>query len=203
MTRIRHVYLVDDDEAVRTALGRLLATLGYAVRTFPSGPAFLAEVAGLDPGCILLDLRMPGMSGLEVQQELASRGLTLPVVFLTAHGDLTTGVTAMKDGAVDFLQKPVREAVLLEALDHAWARLEGALHRRGAARRARARLALLTPRELEVIALVASGLRSRAIAARLRVSYQTAKVHRMRAMAKLGLRTLPELSRLLAEAEAE
>lgn len=196
----RTVFLVDDDEPVRSALGGLLVECGYAVRTFGSGEALLAEAASLSDGCILLDLRMPGLSGLEVQLELRRRGIGVPVVFLTAHGDVPTGVAAVKRGATDFLLKPVRESVLLAALDAAFAELDGAAARREAVRRTRDRLAQLTPREREVIGLVAAGLRSREVAERLGISLQTAKVHRMRAMAKLEVNTLPQLSRIWADA---
>lgn len=194
------VHLVDDDAAVRSALGGLLGVLGYVVHPFASGTQFLAAIPTLPDGCVLLDLRMPGLSGLEVQAELERLGIGWPVVFLTAHGDVPTGVVAMKRGARDFLQKPVRQEVLVPALEEAFGELSEGLRRKESIRQARARLETITPREREVIELVAAGLRSREIAARLGIGYQTVKVHRMRAMAKLGLDTLPELSRLLAEA---
>ncbi|HEX5819298.1 MAG TPA: response regulator [Gemmatimonadales bacterium] len=200
MTRPRTVHLVDDDAAVRSSLGGLLALCGFQVRPYASGRALLDAAAALQEGCILLDLRMPDLSGLEVQAELARLAIDLPVIFLTAHGDVPTGVSAMKRGAHDFLLKPVREEVLLDALEHAFARFDAQAVRRDAVRRARRLLATVTPREREVIALVAGGMRNREIAARLDISLQTVKVHRMRAMAKLEVETMPQLTRVWAEA---
>ena len=203
MTSARVVHLVDDDAAVRSSIGGLLRLGGLIVREYSSGPALLQRAAALEDGCILLDLRMPELSGLEVQAELVRLGIDLPVVFLTAHGDVPTGVSAMKRGASDFLQKPVRESVLREALQHGFERLDARAARRAAARHARQLLATMTPREREVIGLVASGLRNRDIATRLDISLQTVKVHRMRAMAKLQAETMLELSRVWADANAE
>lgn len=203
MTPERTVHYVDDDDAVRTALAGLLRHHGFTVREFASGEGFLAAVPGLPDGPVLLDLRMPGMSGLEVQAALQAARTTMPLIFLTAHGDVPTGVAAMKSGARDFLEKPVREEALLAAVNAAFETMHASHVRREAARRARARLETVTPREREVIELVVAGLRSKAIAARLGISYQTVKVHRMRAMEKLGTETLPELSRLWSEATQE
>lgn len=200
MTARGRVYLVDDDPAVRSALGGLLEILEYSVRVYDSGTAFLIDAPTLAPGCVLLDLRMPVTSGLEVQLELARLGLDLPVIFLTAHGDVPTGVAAMKRGAEDFLQKPVQESVLVAALDLAFGRLTAARDRRARVRRARELVEELTPREREVVGMVVSGLRSRQIAARLDISLQTVKVHRMRAMAKLEAGTLPELALIWTDA---
>jgi len=203
VTSARVVHLVDDDAAVRSSIGGLLRLGGLIVREYSSGPALLQRAAALEDGCILLDLRMPELSGLEVQAELARLGIDLPVIFLTAHGDVPTGVSAMKRGASDFLQKPVRESVLREALQQGFERLDAMSERRAAARHARQLLATMTPREREVIGLVASGLRNRDIATRLDISLQTVKVHRMRAMAKLQAETMLELSRVWADANAE
>ena len=203
MTSARVVHLVDDDAAVRSSIGGLLRLGGFIVREYPLGRALLDRAAALEDGCILLDLRMPDVSGLEVQAELARLGIDLPVIFLTAHGDVPTGVSAMKRGASDFLQKPVRESVLREALQQGFERLDAMSERRAAARHARQLLATMTPREREVIGLVASGLRNRDIATRLDISLQTVKVHRMRAMAKLQAETMLELSRVWADANAE
>jgi two-component system response regulator FixJ len=196
----RLVHLVDDDAAVRAAIGGLLAMTGHEVREYPSG-RHLLDGDALRDGCILLDLRMPELSGLEVQAELARRGIDLPIVFLTAHGDVLTGVAAMKHGAVDFLTKPVREAALLEALGQGFARLEAGAARRQSVREAQRRLTSLTPREREVIALVMEGLRNRAIATRLGITLQTAKVHRMRAMTKLGAGDMLQLARIWRDAQ--
>jgi FixJ family two-component response regulator len=187
----RVVHLVDDDAAVRSALGELLQLCGFDVYPFPSGEAFLAQVEALPPGAVLVDFRMTGMTGLEVQRELARRGHDLPVVFLTGHGDVPTSVRAMRGGAIDFLQKPVDEHDLMEALERGAAHLA----ERESARQFLLRVAVLTPREHEVIDLVAGGRRNREIAARLGITEQTVKVHRMRAMAKLEVESLPELVR--------
>lgn len=203
MTHARIVHLVDDDAAVRSSIGGLLRLGGFMVREYASGRALLERAAALEDGCILLDLRMPEVSGLEVQAELARLGIDLPIIFLTAHGDVPTGVSAMKLGASDFLQKPVRESVLLAALQHGFSRLEAQAERRAAERHARQLVATMTPREREVIGMVANGLRNRDIAARLDISLQTVKVHRMRAMAKLQAQTMLELSRVWAEASGE
>lgn len=200
MRHRRLVHLVDDDAAVRAAIGGLLSTTGHDVREYASGRQLLDATGALRDGCILLDLRMPEISGLEVQAELARRGIDLPIVFLTAHGDVPTGVTAMKRGAVDFLTKPVREAALLEALGQGFAWLEAHAEQRHAARAAQDRLGTLTPREREVIALVMDGLRNREIAARLGITLQTAKVHRMRAMTKLGADDMLQLTRVWRDA---
>lgn len=120
----QRVYVVDDEEAVRRSLGFLLRTSGYQASLFASGTEFLREARGLEPGCVLLDVRMPEMDGLEVQREMAARGITLPVIVLTGHGDITTAVQAMKAGAVDFLEKPFEKAALLTALEAGFARVD-------------------------------------------------------------------------------
>jgi two-component system response regulator FixJ len=196
------VYLVDDDEAVRRSLAKLLAVCGFNVTSYASGTEFLRSLPGLDPGCVLLDLRMPDMSGLAVQAEIAKVDRVLPVIFLTAHGDVPTGVQAMKRGAVDFLEKPVEGHQLQAALAAGAVRLGRRLERDATRARARARLATLTPREREVIGLVVRGQRSRTIARELNISVQTVKVHRMRGMAKMEAATLPELTREWDAAEA-
>jgi two-component system response regulator FixJ len=200
MTSGRMVHIVDDDEAVRNALGGLLSVCGFTVHRYPSGRALLDRAATLPVGCILLDLRMPEMSGLEVQAELTRMGIDFPVIYLSAHGDVTTGVQAMKRGAVDFLEKPVREEPLLAALEQGFARLGSQRAERAAARQARQALATLTPREREVIELVVRGCRNREIAKMLAIALQTVKVHRMRGMTKMGVTTVPDLTRAWAAA---
>jgi two-component system response regulator FixJ len=192
----RVVHLVDDDEAVRTALGRLLAVCGFTVHSYPSGPALLERAGSLAPGCILLDLRMPEMSGFDVHSHLVRRGFDFPIVYLTAHGDVSTGVQAMKRGAVDFLEKPVQEGPLLAALAQAFKRYEAYVEEQSTASVARGRVNSLTPREREVIEHVVQGRRNREIAADLEISLQTVKVHRMRGMTKLGVSTIPDLIKL-------
>jgi len=191
----RVVHLVDDDEAVRNALGGLLTVCGFAVHRHASGRSLLERLESLPSGVILLDLRMPEMSGLEVQAELERRAIQLPIIYLTAHGDVPTGVLAMKRGAVDFLEKPVREEGLLAALEQAFKVFGTHAEVRAAGRVARAHAALLTPREREVIELVVRGCRNRDIATMLGISLQTVKVHRMRGMTKMHVATIPDLTR--------
>jgi FixJ family two-component response regulator len=162
----------------------------------------LEQLPTLRPGVILLDLRMPEMSGLEVQAELERRGAGLPIIFLTAHGDLPTGVHAMKKGATDFLEKPVRDDVLLAALEQAFPLLTAQADGRAARRLARARLATLTRREREVIDLVVRGRRNHEIAREMGISMQTVKVHRKRGMTKMGVNTVPDLTRAWAAASS-
>jgi FixJ family two-component response regulator len=197
------IHLVDDEPAVRVALGRLLRLRGHATREHDSAEAFLADVQAADAVCIIADLRMPGFSGLELQAELQRRGIEVPLIFLTGHGDVASSVTAMKGGAVDFLQKPVRDEELFRAVDEALSRAESAGGRRSARAAALDRLATLTAREREVLALVVAGRRNRQIGAVLGISEQTAKVHRMRGMAKLQLETVPDLVRLWGETGLE
>src|SRR5688500_14996020 len=145
----RKVHLVDDDEAIRRSASFMLRTSGYVVKTYPSGVEFLEVAKQIDPGCILLDVKMPGMDGLEVQLALKARNILLPVVVMTGHGDVGVAVQAMKAGAVDFIEKPFEKAVLLSAIDLGFGRLEqaGKHHARG--EEARAKLAVLTAREMD------------------------------------------------------
>lgn len=191
----RVVHVVDDDDAVRSALENHLVECGFSVQQYASGRALLAMAGNLVPGCILLDLRMPEMSGFDVHSTLVRRGFDHPIVYLTAHGDVAAGVQAIKRGAVDFLEKPVREAALLAALEQAFRRYDARVEKQSAGEEARQRLEELTPRELEVIEHVVRGQRSRQIADALAITVQTVKVHRMRAMAKLGASTIPDLMR--------
>ena len=151
MTDRRQIYLVDDDDAVRRSAGFMLKTSGFAVEPFASGVEFLKGVEALAPGCILLDVRMPGMDGLEVQRALGERGIAFPVIVLTGHGDVNVAVAAMKAGALDFIEKPFEKAVLLAALEEGFAQIERS--DRGKARAAEAvlRLNVLTAREHDVL----------------------------------------------------
>jgi two-component system response regulator FixJ len=189
------VHIVDDDPAVRRALSLILRLHGRPVREHDSAKSFLADPTAAQAGCVVLDLRMPGMSGTALQAELQQRGIDVEIVFLTAFGDVPTVATAMKRGAADFLEKPVRKDELLRAVEGALQRSATRRTERAIRAEARRRLALLTPREREVCGLVASGLRSPQIAERLGVCIQTAKVHRHRGMAKLGAVTVPDLVR--------
>lgn len=190
------VFVVDDDESVRKALGRLFRSVGLEVETFPTPAAFLAYPPPDRPACLVLDLRMPGTTGLALQQELAGRAADLPIVFLTGHGDVPASVRAMKAGAVDFLEKPVKEQELLDAVHKAIGRAreiraartqrEGIEHLVGA----------LTPRERQVLALVTAGLPNKLVADRLGASEKTIKVHRARVMEKMRANSLADLVRM-------
>lgn len=186
------VHLVDDDASLRAALARLLTLLGYRVVTHDGAAALLAA-APRGPGCILLDVQMPGLDGMALHERLAADPDSLPVVFLSAHGDIPMSVRAIKRGAEDFLAKPVKRELLVEAVERALARdrssREAAAHR--AARRAK--LATLTPREAEVLGHVVKGRRNKQIAADLGTTERTIKAHRAAIAAKLGLRSVAEI----------
>lgn len=199
--QLRLVHLVDDDEAIRRSAGFMLKTSGYKVRAYESGVEFLKEVARLEPGCILLDIRMPGMDGLEVQQALRDKGVTLPVVIMTGHGDVALAVQAMKGGAIDFIEKPFEKAVLLSAIEHGFERLKRAVSDRSRAEDANVRLQKLTQREREVLDGLARGLPNKTIAYDLGISPRTVEIHRANLMSKLGVRSLSDALRLAFAAQ--
>ncbi|MEW6249155.1 MAG: response regulator transcription factor [Planctomycetota bacterium] len=199
VTRTPTVFVVDDDQALCESLQWLLESVGLAVRTFPSAEQFLAAYDPADPGCLVLDIRMPGMNGLDLQNRLGGRGITLPVIVITGHGDVPLAVRALRAGAVDFLEKPVHDQLLLQ-------RIRAALERDAATRREQerrsgtaARLAHLTPREREVLELVVAGRANKQIAAELGVTQKTVEVHRKRVMQKMGVRSAVALTRLILE----
>lgn len=192
----RLVHLVDDDPAVRRAVSFVLKTSGFDVRQHVSGVAFLKEVRQAEAGCILLDIRMPEMDGLEVQRELKALGVTLPVVMLTGHGDVTAAVQAMKEGAVDFLEKPSDKEVLLRAIDSAFHRIDHADEASVSQEDAKVRIAALTPREREVLDGLAQGLPNKTIAYDLGISPRTVEVHRANVMTKLGVHNFPDALRI-------
>jgi two-component system response regulator FixJ len=196
MNAKRMVHVVDDEEAMRKSLSFVLKTSGYAVTAWPDGVAFLREARHAEAGCVLLDVRMPEMDGLEVQRVMSERGLAMPIVVLTGHGDITTAVAAMKGGAIDFLEKPFEKAALLDAVGAAFRRLEGNDNERERAAEAGIRLACLTPREQDVLRGLASGLPNKTIAYDLDISPRTVEVHRANMMAKLGVRSLSDALRL-------
>jgi two-component system response regulator FixJ len=199
----RLAYVVDDEGAVRRSLALLLRSAGFAVRVFESGEAFLRAAAapgGLEFGCVLLDMRMPGMDGLAVQREMAARGLRLPVVVVTAHGDVALAVQAMKAGAADFIEKPYDDEVILHAAAAALARGDEELARLRGAAGAAARIASLTPREREVLEGLLAGRANKEIARELGVSHRTIEVHRAKLMEKLGARSLSEVVRIAVSA---
>jgi len=191
-----YVYLVDDDDSVRRSVGFMLKTAGYKVESFESGDTFLARVKTLEPGCILLDIRMPGKDGLEVQAELNERGIAYPVTFMTGHGDVDMAVKSMKAGASDFIEKPFRKETLLEALQHAAHRLanDDRLH----ARRDQAKVVLngLTPRERDVLEGLVKGHPNKTIGYDLGISPRTVEIHRANLMQKVGVHTLSDLLRI-------
>jgi RNA polymerase sigma factor (sigma-70 family) len=195
------VFIVDDDAGVRDSLAMLLELKGFQTRKFAAAEDFLEEYRPEMPGCVVLDLRMPGMSGLELQAELARRGLRVPVIVVTAHGDVATTRTALKEGAVDFIEKPIDDEALLVAVEAA---LERDARDRAQASMASGisdRMARLTGREREVLTLVADGRHNREIAAELGISPRTVEVYKSRLMEKLQVRRVPELVRLVLESQ--
>jgi two-component system response regulator FixJ len=193
------IHIVDDDPAVADSLRLLLEASGFSVQTHASAAAFMAVAAGL-AGCVLTDVQMPGMDGLELQQQLNERGVRLPVIVMTGQGDIPIAVRAMKAGAVDFLEKPVDEARLLEAVGRAMEQGKRLQQAQASAAEAAARLAGLTPREREVLDLLVSGLSNKAVGNELGASPRTIEVHRARILEKLQARSLPELVRLVLAA---
>jgi len=189
------VFVVDDDQRVREALSNLLSSAGYLVATFASAAAFLAFEKPDHPGCLVLDLNLPGVSGLELQEQLAAAPAP-PIVFITGHGDVPSTVRAMKKGAVEFLQKPFTETDLLRAIDAAIALDQTARLKRSELGILRERYALLTPRERDVLPLVVSGLLNKQTAAELGTSEITVRVHRGQIMRKMAARSLPDLVRM-------
>ncbi|MFC7538099.1 response regulator transcription factor [Sphingomonas sp. GCM10030256] len=197
------VHLVDDDEAIRRSAAFLLKTSGFGVAVYNSGAALLREVRALEPGCILLDIRMPEMDGLEVQKALREAGCMLPVIIMTGHGDVALAVQAMKAGAVDFIEKPFEKATLLSALDEGQGRLEQSAASGCRREEARDRLKVLTGREREVLAGLVRGLPNKTIAYDLGISPRTVEIHRANLMDKLSVRSLSEALRIAFAAELD
>jgi two-component system response regulator FixJ len=196
------IYIVDDDEGVRNSLRFLLKSVGHVCQTLASANEFLETYQPKQPGCLILDVRMPGMSGLELQQQLNLRGAIIPVIFITGHGDVPMAVEAMQHGASDFLQKPFRDQDLLD-------RIQRALERDGRNRaalteheRIRASFDSLTPREREVLALITRGKSNKVMAAELGVSQRTVEIHRARVMDKTGAASLAQLVRMAIDLES-
>ncbi|MBV9814483.1 MAG: response regulator transcription factor [Alphaproteobacteria bacterium] len=196
MARERYVYIVDDDEAVRDSLCVLLESRGYSVQNFASAPEFLAAAAALPAGSLIVDIRMPEMDGLELQQRLIERKLDFPLVVITGHGDVPMAVRAMKAGAVDFIEKPFASEAILDSLAAAFARLTMPTGQDQAAGEAASKLNLLSPREREVLEGLLAGLPNKSIAYDLGISPRTVEIHRARVMDKMGARSLSELIRL-------
>lgn len=190
------ICIVDDDQAVRDSLAWLVESVGLSARTFPDAPSFLAHPPPDDAGCLLLDVRMPGMSGLELQEELIRRGVGLPVIILTGHGDVPMAVRAMKQGALDFIEKPFNDQKLLDTVHRALALAREQRRREGSRQAAEQRLATLTPREREVMELVVAGKSNKEVATTLAISIKTVETHRARIMEKLEVDSLAALVRL-------
>ena len=190
------VFVVDDDESMRKALGNLIQSVGLEVLTFATAPEFLATELPDAPCCLILDVRLPGLSGLDFQTKLANANIAIPIIFITAHADVPMSVRAMKAGATDFLSKPFRDQDLLDAVQLALAR-DGTRHE--SEQRVsvlRARFEALTPREQEVMACVASGLMNKQIAGEIGIAENTVKVHRGNATRKMGVKSVAELVRI-------
>lgn len=192
----KRVYLVDDDVAIRSSASFMLRSCGYTVKTFGSGVEFLEVVGELEAGCILLDVRMPEIDGLEVQQALRERGISYPVVVMTGHGDVSVAVQAMKSGAVDFIEKPFEKSVLLEAIEDGLARIRQSSSNLSRREQARARLSVLTPREQDVLQGLVRGHPNKTIAYDLGISPRTVEVHRANLMQKLEVASLSEALRI-------
>lgn len=190
------VFIVDDDQSVRESLALLMASAGMEARCFGGGQAFLDECHEQVSGCLVTDLKMPGMTGLELQEELQARGMSLPVIVLTGYGEVSEAVRAMKRGAVDFIQKPFDPTKLLEDVRSAIARDAAARAEHAQAIEARKRLDELTAREHEVMALVTQGKANKVIALELDISERTVELHRSRVMKKTGSRSLADLMRI-------
>ncbi len=186
------IHIVDDDRSFRTAVGRLLSASGYSISLYGSGEELLAGLPDSAPGCILLDLDMPGLSGLALQDKLAEKAPLLPIVFLTGHGDVKASVRAMKAGADDFLEKPATSEMLLDAISHALCRAASRRDELDRIHASRSRLESLTPREFEVLRLIVRGKLNKQIAHVLGTSERTVKAHRHNLMEKIGARSLAE-----------
>jgi RNA polymerase sigma factor (sigma-70 family) len=187
------VFVVDDDENVRTSLQKLIQSVGLKSTTFPSAQHFLTAYKPNQAGCLVLDVRMPGTSGLDLQETLAAQNIKLPIVFITGHADVPTSVRAMKGNATDFIQKPFSAQTLLDAIHRALAKAEEIYEDEATKSEILRRVELLTPREKEVLALVVTGRPNKQIAAELGTSEKTIKVHRARVMKKLQAESLPHL----------
>jgi two-component system, LuxR family, response regulator FixJ len=191
------VHLIDDDDGVRQSLAFLLATSGFAVRVYESAAAFLAAASTLQPGCIITDVRMPGIDGLELQRQLKARHIGLPVIVITGHGDVPLAVEAMKAGAVDFIEKPFGDETLLSAIRIAVDRQNRSARRDDEVATLRTRLDTLSPRELEVLDGLVAGRPNKTIAYDLNISARTVEVHRANLMAKMSAASLSELVRMV------
>jgi FixJ family two-component response regulator len=187
------VFVVDDDTAACSSLRMLLKSMGFATLTYNCAAAFLDAYDARQPGCLLLDVRMPGMSGLELHQRLVREGKNIPVIFITGHGDIPMAVEAMQQGAIDFLQKPFQDRQLLVRVERALARDHEIRTEHRRLDEARQRFISLTPREREVLDLVVGGTPNKVMAYRLGISQRTVEIHRARIMEKMCVRCLADL----------
>jgi FixJ family two-component response regulator len=195
-----NIFIVDDDSSVRTALKRLIKSVGHKVTTFSSAREFLDHDHPDAPSCLVLDIRMPGLSGLELQEQMAAQGLTMPIIFITGHGNIPISVRAMKAGAVDFLEKPFDDQALLDAIHHAIAKDTQTKQEQAEIDEIKQRVTSLTPREHDVCSLVITGMLNKQIAFELGTSEKTVKVHRARVMQKMSAKSLADLVRLAEKA---
>lgn len=194
------VCIVDDDEAVRSSMMLLMKSMGLRAQVYGSAQEFLDGFDPQRPGCLVLDVRMPGMSGLELQEALNERGAVLPIIFVTGHGDVPLAVEAMQRGAMDFLQKPFRDQDLLDRINRALDKDRTGRELLGNRDRIRSRLAQLTPREREVLAMVTQGKSNKVVAADLALSERTVEIHRAHVMQKMAANSLAHLVRMVIDA---
>ena len=199
MSAASFVFIVDDDASVRSSLKFLLSTVGLQAETFDSADSFLQRKPPDIPSCLVLDVRLPGLSGLDFQRELAARNISIPIVFLTGHGDIPMSVRAMKAGAVEFLTKPFSHEVLLSAIRQALERSRLALARESELQALRERYASLTAREQEVMALIVSGLLNKQAGGELGIGESTVKAHRGQVMQKMKAESFADLVKMAAK----
>ncbi|HEY3277660.1 MAG TPA: response regulator transcription factor [Syntrophorhabdaceae bacterium] len=197
------IFVIDDNPSVRTSLSRLLLSMGFFVETFASAGEFMERGEFDRGGCIVLDVRMPGLSGLDLQDVLAGADYSMPIVFITGHGDISTSVRAMKKGAVDFLTKPFDDEDLLEAVKSALEKNKKVRQKQAEMREIRDRMEQLTPRQQEILRYVITGMLNKQIAYKLNISEKTVKVHRGNVMEKLGVGSIADLVRLAGKAGIE
>jgi len=190
------IFIVDDDKAFSKSLERLVKSVGFEVETLNSAKEFLQRKVYAGPSCLLLDVRMPGLTGPDLQNELTKRNITLPIIFLTAHGDTPTGIKAMKDGAMDFLLKPIEEKALFEAIDKAIDKDVQMRKQHKEVEKVKKIISTLTPREHEVLRFVITGMLNKQIARALGTTERTIKAHRAQIMQKLNVVSVAELVRL-------